>query len=65
MYSFRIDKKLINKVKKEDILNLIIDEYEKRNSLIKAKAGEEELRGNEQKINDLIDRYIDECVSKE
>lgn len=50
--------------KKEDILDLITKEYEKRSNLIKVGAGEEELAENEKNINDLIDRYIDECVGK-
>ena len=50
--------------KKEDILDLIIKEYEKRNSLIKVGAGKKELAENEIKINDLIDRYINECIGK-
>jgi hypothetical protein len=50
--------------KKEDILDLIIKEYEKRNCLIKAGDGKKNLGENAGKINDLIDRYIDECVGK-
>ena len=50
--------------KKEDILDLIIKEYKKRNSLIKVGAVKKNLGENEDKINDLIDRYIDECVGK-
>ncbi len=50
--------------KKEDIFKLIIKEYEKRNYLIKAGAGEKELEENEKNIDGLIDRYIEGCVGK-
>lgn len=50
--------------KKEDILDLIIKEYEKRNSLIKVGTRKKNLTKNADKINYLIDRYIDLCVGK-
>ena len=50
--------------KKEDILDLIIKEYEKRNSLKKVGASKKNLGENADKIDCLIDRYIDECVVK-
>ena len=50
--------------KKVDIFNLIIQEYDKRNSLMKAGAGEKDLDENEKNIDVLIDRYIDECAGK-
>ena len=50
--------------KKEDILDLVTKEYEKRNCLLKAGTGKKNLGENADKINDLIDRYIDKCVGK-
>jgi len=50
--------------KKEYILDLMIKEYEERNTLIKAEAGKRKLVKNTSGINNLIDRYINECVGK-
>ena len=46
------------------MFELIIQEYEKRNSLIKAGAGKKELKENEKIVDGLIDRYIEEYTSK-
>ena len=50
--------------KKEDLFNLIIKKYDKRSSLIKAEAGEKELKENENNIDVLIARYVEECAGK-
>ena len=50
--------------KKEDLFKLILKEYEKRNELIKAGAGKEELAENKGNIEDLIDRYVEEYIDK-
>ncbi len=50
--------------KKEDVFKLILKKYEKRNELIKAGAGEEELAENKGNIEDLIDRYVEEYIDK-
>ncbi len=51
-------------VKREDVFKLILKEYEKRNELIKAGGGEEELAEKKGNIEDLIDRYVDVCIGK-
>ncbi len=50
--------------KKEDVFKLIIQEYDKRNFLIRKSASEKELAENKKIIEDLVDRYVGEYVGK-
>ena len=50
--------------KKEDVFKLIIQEYDKRNFLIRKGASGKELAENKKIIEDLVDRYVGEYVGK-